>query len=276
MVIIHENRFQYDTAMAFGQDLTYTYVRDTQEYDTVPEELKFITGHTPSGQKQGSGYSRYENPNLLPRLNNESSFFTFAAFKIVFCGKIYPGVRIMQRQPVKGVDQEYAVITPFVTKVNHFYTLDSVDDYMRSMKQDKFFITAKDLPWWRNETPRYGIEKFFNNDIVNNIDVLVEQKVPVLAWDLQPAYMENFTSVRNAPHVLTKNVRLRDYEFYKVFDSCTAYQELDMFISGMIAPENKPVVVVEDKYKVVQHGFDCHSFKKDATKRKPKLCKKPS
>jgi hypothetical protein len=60
-----------------------------------------------------------------------------------------------------------------------------------------------------------------------------------------------------------------------LFDAFTAYQELDMFVSGVMAPENKPMVAIDDKHKAYQHGFDCYSFRNGPTKKTAKACKKP-
>ena len=52
------------------------------------------------------------------------------------------------------------------------------------------------------------------------------------------------------------NVKLSDYDFYKKFDTYTAYQELDMWISGILAYPQNIMLEVEDKIKLTKHGFD--------------------
>jgi hypothetical protein len=41
-----------------------------------------------------------------------------------------------------------------------------------------------------------------------------------------------------------------------------------MFLGAIAAPENKPPVEIEDKYRIAQHGFDRYSFRKAPTKRR--------
>jgi hypothetical protein len=52
------------------------------------------------------------------------------------------------------------------------------------------------------------------------------------------------------------NFSLKEYEFYKVFDPYSAYQELCMFVDGSLAyPGNIPIEI-DDKYKITGKGFD--------------------
>ena len=55
---------------------------------------------------------------------------------------------------------------------------------------------------------------------------------------------------------------LKNYEFYKVFDSFQAFQEVMMFMGGVLGRGEKEIVEVADKYKIGQHGFDKWSFRK--------------
>ena len=64
------------------------------------------------------------------------------------------------------------------------------------------------------------------------------------------------------------NPRLSDYDFYRAIDPVTAYQELDMYISGVLTSAGKPMVVTEDKYRIQAAGFDKTSFRKSPTKHR--------
>lgn len=64
----------------------------------------------------------------------------------------------------------------------------------------------------------------------------------------------------------TINGNLKEYLFYKVFDSFLAFQEIQMFISGVLGVGENTMVEIEDKYKIKKHGFDEWSFRKEPTK----------
>jgi hypothetical protein len=64
------------------------------------------------------------------------------------------------------------------------------------------------------------------------------------------------------------DTRLKDYKFYKVFDPYTAFQELDMFISGVLTREGNPMAGISDTDLRDKKGFDKMSFKKAPTKKR--------
>lgn len=71
------------------------------------------------------------------------------------------------------------------------------------------------------------------------------------------------------------NPSLKDWRFFKYWDASTCMQEISMFVGNLSAPE-KNVVVTEDKYRVISHGFDEQSFRKQPTKHGlPKRPKRP-
>jgi hypothetical protein len=93
-------------------------------------------------------------------------------------------------------------------------------------------------------------------------------------------YKEIFIS-RNEPIVLfqrkftntnvieiTYNCSLKDLNFQMVKSPYEAFQELDMFIGGIISQKENELVKIEDKFLIKAKGFDDKSFKKEPTKRK--------
>ena len=64
------------------------------------------------------------------------------------------------------------------------------------------------------------------------------------------------------------NPLLKDYEFYKMFDTFQAFQEVSMFMGGVLGAGEKEITVVADKYKIAQHGFNKFSFRKDKEVKK--------
>ena len=51
-------------------------------------------------------------------------------------------------------------------------------------------------------------------------------------------------------------------------DTFTAFQEIQMYISGVLGTGEKEIIEVEDKYKIPQHGFNKWSFRREPTKKK--------
>ena len=63
------------------------------------------------------------------------------------------------------------------------------------------------------------------------------------------------------PSQLSVNPCLKSVQFYRRFGPREALQELSMFLGNIAAPDRVPVVVAE-KFRVLQHGFDGQSFRK--------------
>ncbi len=66
---------------------------------------------------------------------------------------------------------------------------------------------------------------------------------------------------RKREYKIVYNACLKELDFFKVIDTYTAFQELQMFMGGMARP-NKPIPHVSDKNMVSIKGFDEWSFRK--------------
>lgn len=63
------------------------------------------------------------------------------------------------------------------------------------------------------------------------------------------------------------NPNLKKLEFFKIFDSSSAFQEIEMYISGVIGLNTEKPIEISDKSKIESHGFDYkYSFRKEKNK----------
>lgn len=53
-----------------------------------------------------------------------------------------------------------------------------------------------------------------------------------------------------------RNPCLKELNFARYYDAFTAFQNLSMFISGVLGGQSPKLVEIEDKYRIVSHGFD--------------------
>lgn len=56
--------------------------------------------------------------------------------------------------------------------------------------------------------------------------------------------------------------RLKDLQFAKVLDPYTIYQELSMWVGGVLPKQGNDTVEIADKDKIAKRGFDKWSFRK--------------
>ena len=67
---------------------------------------------------------------------------------------------------------------------------------------------------------------------------------------------------------LVKNPTLMDYQFYKVFDPYSAYQEISMFLGNQLCNTKEAEVPVGDDIVLAESkGYDKWSFRKEPSKR---------
>tara|TARA_R110000851_G_scaffold72413_20_gene160497 strand:- start:1303 stop:1716 length:414 start_codon:yes stop_codon:yes gene_type:complete len=103
-----------------------------------------------------------------------------------------------------------------------------------------------------NMSIKKHLERFFNNVPKGSFeDVHHELNCPVI-------------HIHNEGY--TKNPLLREIGFAKKYDPYTAYQKLEMFISGVLGGCTPKLVEIEDKYRIAAHGFDSRSFRKGKEK----------
>jgi hypothetical protein len=104
-------------------------------------------------------------------------------------------------------------------------------------------ISAKEPGWLRRSPPRLLAPHTPDS---SQRDYLIGNRLPIVLVEHD---------------YVTINPKLADIEFYRLFEVNKCYQELDMFIGGVLA-NNPTVDPIPDKYKIQQHGFDNKSFRK--------------
>jgi hypothetical protein len=167
-------------------------------------------------------------------------------YVIGFCGKLYP-IGLLQTN--KGV-----------TKNTLFHSFDSIKEIYNE-------LTARNLKhpsYGRKYGSRWTRINILSDALQNKklFDLFQKYKVPVFVigcGDTDP--------ILTSPNIL--NPRLKDFKFEKVIDPYQAFQELEMYISGVLGVGEHPTVKISDKNKIIEHGFDYKwSFRKEPTKTK--------
>lgn len=156
-------------------------------------------------------------------------------FLIAFCGKFYP----------IAIDSNgYHGAEVFHT------TLDKlVED--KSKKSDWFSQSETIRKFWSQAN-----ESAMNLNIHYNSPIVVISRIK--EWILYQSGYE---------YVVDVDVELKNYRFQKIVDPYTAFQEISMFVGGVLPQPDKGMVNITDKDRLQQHGFDKWSFRKLPEKR---------
>jgi len=215
MLLHSKFRDYYDTAIAYGVDTTCHYVRKTKEFFKDSIEYKEVSDIIDKTIVSRNGYS---------------------TFYVVFCDKVYKGVRCTDLYSKK-----------------YFYTKESLYNYAKSKKE----LHKLEYYNWFNK------DNFFDYIPKDNKKLLEYQYktgIPIILYGVSNEIFEGISVIYNPV--------LKDIEFYKVFNATSAFQELSMFISGVLGGQSPKMVELSDKYKIAKRGFNELSFRKSPNKRK--------
>lgn len=154
-------------------------------------------------------------------------------FFIGFCGKIYQGYNYIPHnssfgENIYGFDKSAFPKEILELRLNKYF----------SFRKDDFKTFADLL-----EQPIYTLE---------NESIFKERNAPAF-----------FFEDHARKTIFIDNPCLSNYQFQKIMDSTTAFQEISMFISGALGVTEKEIVQISDKDKILAHGFDNRSFRKE-------------
>ena len=253
MRIIAKNHDYYDSALAFGHDEHVVFERKEKEYvagwkkplpdgyDVMSPKMgrREMTYQWAHGRREGS----YDT-------NKEDREFAYLPFTVAFCGKLYPGIRIDSRKGTDSWSSDYAyTFDAYVILLNHF-GIGFVEP-TRGRGWSVYGVERKGSPKKEEDCKEY-----FKRSGEGHAAFFAKRGHPIAVY------------VPGDPTTLFINCELKKFAFYKVFDSYTAFQELDMFISGIMTRDGNPMAGISDKDLRDKKGFDDMSFKKAPTKRR--------
>jgi hypothetical protein len=225
--IVSKFKDYYDCGLAQGIDDDVLYVREHKEVD---QKHPFLHRESISGGVRHRRFNRYMSYEPGIEL-----------LMIGFCGRIYPLaiVRYEIKRPPNLWD------TRSRERTCYFYDLDSIVENAKRIRlridDDKhplrFTLWGRVWHHFKEPEPEWKqLENWFQ-----------EYKVPAF--------------IAHYPTAGLLNPCLKDFEFYKIFDAWTAFQELSMFIPGVLGGSANPTVEVGEEYRIAGHGYDKGSFR---------------
>jgi hypothetical protein len=237
MRIISPFRDYYDGVQRQDQDRSLVYVRN-------PTQTIIQNGNSPFPSFSNSYWVRHD------------SNFTINPHFIGFCGVVYPALKLNK--------YTFNYQTGLPSNITSYcYTIDDADKFVTANfpkqldnynKPKKAKSSFKDK-WYKQWRRAYFVEYFdrFKEIQGKHIDVFLKTSPIFVSFYLKSDLFYNY------------DCGLKEYEFFKKFDSYRAYQELSMYLGGLAYP-NKPIPQLTDELLAHAHGFDKFSFRKDKSK----------
>lgn len=229
MLIVSDYKDYYDSIARNGIDNTIVYQRKESRIPFgKPNDYREYDRYL----KTSDGLFNTKLPDDL--VHGDTGLGYLTAFIVGFCGKIYTG----------------AEITPKNGKTFFSYELDEIRKYHEDFGTNRWYRSKREILKF----------SFLNKDY----SFLFQHfKVPifVLYYDAFKSFSKFNSEGRPINSGFFLNRQLKDLEFYKVFDPYRTFQEIQMYISGVLGTNQNPTENIEDKYRIKQYGFDEWSFR---------------
>lgn len=255
MRIISKFRDYYDNVQGMGSDQTDVYLRENTEvrgeelvqYSGLMDSLEKIP-HSLSYSWKSGQYEEYYR--LYPVL-------------IGFCGKTH---------------LVYRYEAPNETL--HFYSAAEVDEFVDGVLKEKYdlkkYFPQRMKSWekrWFNRGWGLGRHEFNQVKVaeafekVSKLDLtdyFQHGKAPTFVLRRRELNRTDFAS----SFVVSFNAPLAEYDFVKIIDPYTAFQEISMYRTGVLGTGENEMVTISDEDKRDSKGFDESSFKKAPGQKK--------
>lgn len=237
MIIVSRFHDYYDIGRSFGYDpQDVRYVRERKSiYDQVSKWRETIRGvpHSRNFEHRRNGV-RIE---IYP-------------FRVLFCGKFYNGTQVIESWWThnKLLGSVYSSL--------HTYWYSYAAFYQYFLKYPK--INWHDIDGYRWDRVRYSefLKPVPESEYLRK--KCIDEGVTILYY--QPSHKDE-----NERFVL--NRELKNLDFQRIMPPYQAYQEIDMWVSGVLPQPDRPMLTVSDEVKIHKRGFDKWSFRKEGKKK---------
>ena len=239
MRIVSDFHDYYDMVQAAGQDQTLVYLRTRNETKLACNTFPFpIFGDVHPGGR----YWHYRGVAV-------------EQFVVGFCGKVHPILRLSHRKSSEA--------KPDVALCYKLLDVDTfVERHFRHHEIEAY--RSKPCRWrfphsWSRGQRREKFAEFFDLFAARQSDfgnLFLANRCPVFV-----ASTSWGDGNRNRECKIVYNESLKELEFFRIVDTFTAFQEIQMYFGAMAQP-NRPIPTVSDKDMVSIKGFDKWSFRK--------------
>ena len=247
MKIVSKYKDFYDGAQALGIDKTLVYKR----FQTTCE-VRSLSGFNEFNQEI---WKHLPEPYVISTTGdshyNSTELIHIEYSSIGFCGRLYPYIRFVKRK------------NEVIIHRTTFYSSDKANGYIDKLQLSYPKMKFLSEFYFCERLKEEELEGYLNASIFKNEKLKWFQLVnsPTFVFNEEPyesdrkkeyRKVQNKSSLR---YVLTNPI-LKDFEFYKVKDNYTCYQELSQFLGGVLTERESINDNLSDIQKVKQHGFD--------------------
>lgn len=239
MLIVSKFHDYYDVVLKqTGVDKTCVYNRETKSIEGTKEEQKAL-------ERKAWGKKGEKRKEWRP--------YEYVLEAVVgFAGELHPLI-------IHTFDEHDESIAPPST--TFLYDLEECKEFLdEKFPETRKTDNDKKFRWsWQLDMSDASLGEFFEGRKVKCFDrIFLEHKAP--------CFIATSCTGNNA--IIEINPNLKEYKFFKVKDPYTAFQEIYMYLSGVIGMADRDTAEVGNDDRLAQRGFTKYSFRKDPTKKK--------
>ena len=236
MFIISKKKDFYDgVAGTVGIDKTIIYNRNVIDVEEKDIPVFFKKKRFDINGTHNTIISNLSRNKLKKEF--QKKYVDYSHFVVGFCGKLYVGWKLYSEEKLR-------LNTNIITEITD--DVDFVNSLVESNKWNGNFVE--------------NVNKVKQSDAMQ---LFREFNSPIFLYDSNTSIKKygTFSIKSNAKFFISPI--LADYEFFKVFNTFQAFQEIQMFLGGVLGSGEKEIAEVADKYKIQQYGFNKYSFRKE-------------
>lgn len=261
MRIISNFKDYYDGVARMGFDKAIVYKRMTEKVKAIPSiEYMIDQKNNEDGQK----YSRMFVGSISQHTDLTVNF-------LGFCGRYYPVYTVNKSAPEDAEAKYKYAHTCDIEKVPEIVAKVCIEEYKPIPGASKTTTAAEIvrnfMKHWIGEKPEYW-ERSSKSQALKVAEKI--KKFP----DTDPFFQLETPVFLVCGREIIKNPCLKDLGFMGILDPYQTFQEISMFVGGVMAQKHQmPCLVTDDDMIRDTHGFDENSFRNMTPGRKKNRAK---
>jgi len=255
----------YDSAAGYAgyeKDDPAILVREHKRYyrtykdDTIPKDFPFKFPIIHIGWANGS--MQYSEDKIAQGYfyDNLSGIYPIVVF---FAGKLYRGLIDLPANLAENQTKyAYDNATPFTS----IWGMNELENFIEKKKKE---VGKNSYYTYRKGNIHHVTDLSKFAGYFSPVELTPNER----AWaiDNNLAIFMYYKSTSTVELIINP-VNLKACSFYKVLNPFEAYQELSMWVGGVLCGRENPMATISNDDKIAKHGFDDKSFRKEPWKKR--------
>jgi len=239
----------YDSALSYGRDDNTVFIRDDHRVmdDSIlgkPDDVRLSISGPRLRTVLGLGDS-YDHFRHRHRDQN----YKIGRLVVMFCGKLHYGL-VVHAESYESGYQSIAF---------YFWQPEKFEEWLESTGLQ----IATDAIRWERSDPQALAKLFATVDASSaQMEWLITNMVTIAIRMPTARYERHSTTWEINP------ARLKEVEFFRKINAYQAFQEIEMWVGGVLPQISPDMAAIDDATRLAKHGFDKTSFRKAKAKAK--------